>query len=139
MATISDTDLRLLIQQSYDEVQRNLVDFTNDIRTDNNDMPGKYSLRVRDLDKIFDASLWEDRTRKTGHRILKNRVTHIVINYSHHESDVDPGAAITILESVQEHINILHDQIFKYPGYGWNTPPNYAQSILNYRIWNASR
>lgn len=139
MSALSDRELRGYLEASYHEATRKLIDFTQQIRTDQNDLSGKTSVKLRDLRNLFDTSLWEDRPAKSGHRILKNRITHIRVEYGNHKNDVEPGDAEDVYNQVQEHLNILNNIIFAYSAHNWKVPPDYTRAIVNYHVWEASR
>lgn len=88
-----------------------LIGFTKKMRNES----GKYSLKQDNLKNIFDTELWKEHKTKNGHRKLTNRVTKVVVEYGSHNKDIDPGAADTILDQVQKHINLLYNETLVFP------------------------
>lgn len=120
-----------LLKDSYLDATRKdgLIDFTIQVHT------GKYSVKQADLDNLFTKTVWIDQKVKGGHRKLENAVTKIVVEYSNHAKDIDPGAAETILNQVQEHLNILCNEIFRYEKDNWKVDPDYGVSVERWLKW----
>ena len=129
-----------LIDRTHTEAHKKdgLIDFTQLVWGPKKDMYGKYSVKHGDLSKMFSAGLWIEHETKSGHRKLTNKLTQVVVEYSKHD-DIGPGAAISILNSVQKHLNRLFDDIIVYPklykyegGYLKNPDPDFEQSAKRY-------
>lgn len=120
-----------LLQESYQNATRKggLIEFTQEIRTDKNNFFGKYSVTFNRIGKLFTENVWSEVATGSGHRKFENQVTHIMIEYKNHGEGVDPGAAQSIFEQVQTHLNILNDEIFHYVVYNWKTEPDYEASV----------
>lgn len=127
------------LQKSYKEAFR-LIDFTEAVRGQKNENQGKYSIKLQDLSKLFKD--WVERP-DGGHKKVQHRLTHVTVKYSNHgNGDLDPGAAETILDAVQTHLNLLHNEIFKYPHRGWDKGkfmPDFKTSAEQYQIWEQNR
>ena len=108
-----------------------MIDFTKKIRVN-----GKYSVSQQDLANLFSSQIWVDCKKTGGHRKLKNIVTGVVVEYASHgnKGGIDPGAVATVLNTVQEHLNILGNTIFMYKQRNWKVEPNYQASA---KRWNA--
>ncbi|MEI8301254.1 MAG: hypothetical protein WCG10_06585 [Chlamydiota bacterium] len=108
-----------------------LIEFTQQIRTYENNFQGKYSVTQEDLTKLFSEKVWRDCKKVGGHRKIENIVTGTVIEYANHDNSrgIDPGAVMTIFSAVQEHLNILCNQIFAYKINNWKNEPDYLASV----------
>ncbi len=133
--SISLQERQSILKECYVEAtkKKGLIDFTKEIRTENNDLSGKYSLKQARLAKLFSSAVWIDASKKGGHRKVSNVVTGVVIEYADHQKDIDPGAAQTIFERVQTHLNILCNDIFGYKKYNWKFPPSYPASASRWQ------
>lgn len=122
-----------LLQESYHDATRKggLIDFTKKIRTEKNDSSGKFSVKESELSRLFSKPVWDELSTKSGHRKIKNKITDVVVEYANHNKDIDPGAAQTIFEAVQNHLNILNNDIFSYKSNNWKTNPDYQVSEHN--------
>jgi hypothetical protein len=120
-----------LLEASYlDATRKNgLIDFTQQVRTDKNDMSGKYSVKQKDLDNLFSASVWKEHEKKGGHRKLTSLVTGVVVEYPNHAKDIEPGSAETVLHAVQKHLNILHNDVFGNKARNWKDAPDYSKIL----------
>ncbi|NGX33017.1 MAG: hypothetical protein K1060chlam4_01076 [Candidatus Anoxychlamydiales bacterium] len=128
-----------VFKDSYlDATRKNgLIEFTQTVRGPKNDFSGKYLIKLNDLDTLFSDTVWQDERKKGGHRKLINRVTKIVIEYKHHgKTTVDPGAIREIYDQVQQHLNILCNDIFAYKLNNWNQEPNYEKALTNLEGYN---
>jgi hypothetical protein len=113
-----------LVNSYHDVVKKNgLIDFTKKARKD------KYSIKQQHLTNLFSKTVWSDSHKKSGHRKLINCVTGVVIEYSDHDKNIDPGAVGSILEAVQNHLNIIGNNIFCYDQYNWKEEPDYKASV----------
>ncbi len=122
-----------ILKECYHDATRKggLIDFTKAIRTDKNNLQGKYSIAQEDLTKLFSDKVCKDCKKVGGHRKIENIVTGVVIEYANHNNSggVDPGAALTIFHSVQTHLNILCNQIFSCHVNNWKSEPDYVASV----------
>lgn len=131
IASLSDkAKCQTLLKECYKEATKKngLIDFTKEIVTEEVDFSGKYSLSRSRLTNLFSNTVWKEFPTKSGHRKIQNLVTNIIIEYGNHSRDIDPGAALTIYHSVQEHLNILCNNIFLYKNRNWKEEPNYTAS-----------
>lgn len=134
------TKLAAQLDLTYNETET-LMRFIRDVRGPDNTFSGKYSVKLNTINSLFNAS-WETIPTKSGHKKLKHSITQVVIEYSNHDSPLDPGAAENIAKQVQSHINLFFYSYLNcaprkrpgtrdYPG-----PHNFnfttiAQNILN--------
>ncbi len=107
-----------------------LIEFTRDVRGEDGKESGKYSIKQTDLDTLFSKSVWNEQKTGSGHRKLKHIITGIVIEYADHKKEIDSGAAKTILEQVQKHLNILCNEVFCYTTGNWKEEPDYSAVLL---------
>lgn len=129
--------IRGLLEGSYIEATNRLIEFTANVRGLKNNNQGKYSVKFRDLDQLFDKNLWIEHKTSSGHRKLENKVTGVITGYSKH-GNLDPGAVQDILEDVQEHLNILHNEIFRFKPRGWTVCPNFDKAVVSFLEWEKS-
>lgn len=126
-----------LIKGAYqDAVKKNgLIEFTQQVRTNKNNCSGKYSISSKQLDNLFSKNVWKELKTTSGHRKLENMITHVIVEYANHgnRGGVDPGAVMTILNTVQTHLNILRDQIFNFKNNSWKQPPDYKDALNRYK------
>ena len=122
------------LKNAYTDVVRKqgLIDFTAEIRTEKKDFSGKYSVKQARLDNLFSGSAWKEITTKSGHRKLTNEITHVVVEYGNHEKDIDPGAAKSVFDAVQEHINMLFKIIYPGKVQSWKVEPDYKGSVARW-------
>ncbi len=118
-----------LLREAYHEVTRNngLRDFILEVRTRNNDLSGKYSVKQARLATLFSNVIWREMP-KGGHRKIKNVITGVVIEYSNHQKKIDPGAVETILETLQRHLNMLGNKFFTYHQNNFKDEPDYLKA-----------
>ena len=66
--------------------------------------------------------MWQEVALASGHRRLINRVTGMRIEYADHgkSKDIDEGRNLEIFNRVQEHLNILSDEIFGLRHHKWD-------------------
>lgn len=123
------------LQECYKNATNSLIGYTEDVRTEENDNSGKYSIKTSQVNKLFASPVWEEKKAASGHRKFKNAVTKIVVEYAAHQKDIDPGAAETILDQVQEHLNILNNVIFDYKTRNFKKEPDYRASAERATKW----
>ncbi len=116
-----------LLQKSYQEVVKDggLSDFVETAKMD------KYSIKTRKFQSLFDKNLWRDASSPSGHVVIKNIFTRVVINYSNHEPYIDPGAVESLSLKIQNHINLLGNNLFLYKNSNWKTQPDYESAVDN--------
>jgi hypothetical protein len=107
-----------------------LIDFSRKVRTDANDLSGKYSIHRDDIAALFSASVWRDCKKAGGHRKVANIVTGVIIEYPNHhnQSGIDPGVVETLLDRICKHLNILSNTVFDYRTHNWKYEPDYVAS-----------
>ena len=126
MTAITKNDLII----SFNEVKKNLFNFVLERRTN----PNK-SLKKNDLNRLFKNSiLWQTVSNGTGHNVFRHKVTHVLVSYQAHntrskDTTVESHIAQHVLESVQEHMNILANDIFKLRNWQ-KEAPNFQQALL---------
>jgi uncharacterized protein YjdB len=124
------------LQNSYYDATRKggLIDFTRQVRTEKKDLSGKYTINQDNLANLFSKTVWHTIKTRNGHRKLENIVTGIVVEYRNHDNKggIDPGAAETIFYQVQEHLNILCNQIYNYTNNNWTYQPDYPASVKRF-------
>ena len=113
-----------------------LIEFVQKLRKSEE----KYKTKKGDVYALFSRlPLWEKQTTKNGHVKFKHKITKICIGYSNHgDTELDPGAAVTIREAVQKHLNIFNNQIFGWKTQNWKSEPNYAQAERRLARWQNS-
>jgi len=118
-----------LLKDSYIDAtsQNGLAAFMYLVRTDKNDFSGKYNCSLKVISNLFSESVWACVSSPGGHITVKHKITGVVINFSNHKNPVDPGAIMTIAEKVQEHLNILGNEIFMFKQGCWKVAPNFEK------------
>jgi hypothetical protein len=114
-----------LLQKSYQEVVKDggLSDFVETAKLD------KYSIKTRKFQSLFDKNLWVNASSPSGHIVIKNIFTKVVINYSNHESCIDPGAVESLAMTIQNHINLLGNNLFLYKNNNWKSEPDFGSAV----------
>jgi hypothetical protein len=92
-----------------------MIPFTKKVRGPNNDCIGRYCIKLSDVSKLFENTLWENIGRASGHKKWQHSISNVVIEYGNHEKDVDAGAVINIFNRVQSHLNFFKRDIFLKP------------------------
>jgi hypothetical protein len=128
-----------LLSACYHDATRKdgLIDFTSKIRTEKNDLSGKFFVKQNDLTRLFSKDAWSELKTGSGHRKIDNKVTHVVIEYKNHTKDIDPGAVETIFNAVQDHLNILSNKVFLYSQNHWKSAPDYKSAINRLKALDA--
>ena len=123
-----------LLKAAYADATKpnGLIAFTAEIRTQKNDLSGKYNCKKKRIQQLFSETVWENASSPSGHIILKNKITGTVINFSNHKDPVDPGAALSLFEIVQDYRNFLGNEIFCFGKYGWSIEPDYKDSLARF-------
>lgn len=70
-----------------------------------------------------------------GHATFKNKVTEVVVGFQAHGKDntLQPAQEVQLRDSIQEHLNILCNDVFKYTTKNWKTEPDYEKAVINYK------
>jgi hypothetical protein len=91
-------------------------------------MSGKYGCKRNTIDNLFENAVWKNISTESGHKVFQNIFTKVVVNYSNHKDPVDPAAVITIADKIQDHINILGNEIFCFTTENWKEAPDFIKS-----------
>lgn len=122
-----------LLKLSYLDAtdKKGLIAYTKEVRGLDNKMNGKYSISQQRLDSLFSSKVWESLSTKSGHKKYKHVITKSIVEYKNHDNSggIDPAAAKSILDSVQETLNILGNEIFCYKSRNWKEEPNYEHAL----------
>lgn len=135
-----------LLQQAYHECKRKggFREYTKQVRP----LGGQYTVKLKQIKSLFEnATSWTNKSAGSGHLKYKNKITGYVIEFKAHtggkkDNDFDANAAESILDTLQNHINLLGDYIFQFPkikgeSTKWKMEPNYAKSLIQYRALRA--
>ena len=114
-----------LLEESYDNAF-GLIEFMKFVRTEKNDFSGKNNCKLKTISGLFSKSVWSDVSSPGGHITVKHKFTGIVINFSNHKDPVDKGAVVDIAEKIQEHLNILGNEVFMFKS-NWKELPNFEK------------
>jgi hypothetical protein len=99
----------------------------------------KYSTKRHSLLSLFNSTrmqLWVDVGTKNGHRKYTHKITGVVVGFqAHGPNNINPGHAEQLMGVLQEHINTLGNEIFKFTTENWKNPPNFNQALVNYNQW----
>lgn len=133
--TVTTVDM---MRQAYHEaVNGGVIDYISRVRQDSE---VKYSVSSTTLINMFDnLPLWKIVPQKGGHRKYKHLLTGVVIGFQNHGStEINPGHAYKLMVILQEHVNLLGNEVFKFRGHNWKSPIdqlNYEQALENYNRW----
>jgi hypothetical protein len=130
------TDLQL----AYQEATRNngLLELMAKLRQPNE----KYKTKKDVIHSIFtNSALWEEQVTKSGHAKFKHKITQIVIGYQKHgkSTTMDPGGVDKLTDLLQNHLNILANEIFGFRVNNWKEEPNWQQAEQNLAAWHIAR
>jgi len=121
------------LQACHEAVRGNLTDFTRNIRE------GK-EIKINDLKSYFTVNTgWLKIKQANGHKKFIHKVTRIVIEYQAHsnkkDTSVKPRIVAHLLDQVQQHINIIGNDIWGYNTKTWEVDANYKQALIKYNQW----
>ena len=138
--TISEHETRL--RQAYQSVQQYLIGLVRFLR-----LPEEHQLRAKngcgmrpmrtpklhkDLMKLLKACKdWSIRPGASGHMTFVNSVTGITVCAIHHAGELNNAAKKKLMERIQEHMNILCNDVFMYKTNNWVNEPDYKQAVVN--------
>ena len=127
------------IQECYHNAtsKNGLIDYTIEIRGPKNDNSGKYSEKTSRVNRLFQSAIWKEKKAASGHKKFENMITKIIVEYAAHQNMMDPGAAETILNQVQEHLNILNNVIFAYTTENFKEEPDYQAAERRWNKWQS--
>jgi hypothetical protein len=95
----------------------------------------RYNIRRQDLLNLFsNLPLWKRTDSGDGHVCFQNILTNVRIGFQGHgkTTEIKASQAMDIMEQLQEHMNILGNDIFAYRTRSWKYEPNYEQAVANY-------
>jgi hypothetical protein len=126
------------LQRAYLEATANngLIFLVKKLRNE-----GTGNLRKDEIRRIFESlsrqfGLWENVATGSGHTKYRHGLTGAVIGWqAHGPTNLPQAQAKEILEVVQDHLNLLHNDIFQYTSKGWRGEPNYIASEPRFRQW----
>lgn len=136
-----------LLRDAYRECTKKngFRSFTAQVRAPN----GQYSVKLKKIESLFkNATTWTKQPAETGHLKFKNLITGYVFEFAAHigggkkNNVIDPNAALSALETLQKHINLLGDHIFQFHKDGkeskkWKVEPDFQASLTQYRALRA--
>lgn len=133
-----------LFQVAYEEVKLHGI---NHLVTELRENPLKqHQIKRKALTNLFkNLPLWERQNQSSGHVTFKHKITGIVVGFQNHsgknnkETKIHQDQAVALMNNLQEHMNILGNEIFKYTTHNWKTTPNYDLALTNYRNYLARR
>lgn len=120
-----------LIKTVFAECSGPFVDFCKEVRSDQSDMSGKYSVRLQTVTNLFENSVvWEDQKKRGGHRKFRNTITGAVVEFSGHKDPVDPGAVRTIFDQVQTYVDTMRKNFFELTDRNWTFDAVNLKNVL---------
>lgn len=136
-----------LLEIAYKECKRKggFREFTGQVRNEG----GEKSVKLKQIKSLFEkATTWTNHVSKSGHLKFKNEITGYVVEFKAHigggkkSNDFDANAALSALETLQKHINLLGDYIFQFPkskeeSLKWKAKPDFQASLIQYRALRA--
>lgn len=128
--SVTTKDLQAAYQSAA--AKGKLIDLTKTLRDDVDGL-----LKHEDLIALFKGlEDWDKPKQSTGHVKFKNRLTGISVGFSGHGNPVlATHEKKALLETIQEHLNILCNDIFKYKTKNWKEEKDPEQSLKNYKNW----
>ncbi len=122
-----------LLQRSYKEVSKKggFYDFVYNLRVNPQSVG---SVKIHDLKNLFDSSTtWTNVNKSSGHVAYVHSVTHVKVEFTGHKTrkndDVLPqGNVKHVLNLVQNHMNILANNVFEIKNWKTETP-DYQKSL----------
>jgi len=121
---LSHEERKFLIEESYSNARNQINPFLLCVRTDKNNMQGKYSVNLVDLRRLFNSNGWRQHKLRSGHVGFTHLITGVKVGFSNHgNNNVDPGVVDTVFEKLQRHVNILGNEIFEYKRKNWSFLP----------------
>ncbi len=134
MAINTHAAVRDVLESSFQEVTKKngMISF---LKSMSDDPKFKYGIKRKDFDHIFSTQVWikED---DGGHTKFKHRlIPGMVIEYSGHDKMLDPGAANSQKDRIQELVNVLGNEIFQFSKHNWKSVPDFdlaATRCINY-------
>lgn len=102
----------------------------------------KYSQSLNKIQSMFNGtimSLWTRTDTRNGHVKYRHAITQVTVEFSARLNPLDPGAAYELYEKLQQHINILGNEIFKFTTHNWKIVPDFNRALANYTQWRASQ
>lgn len=128
--SITQNDLMV----SYQNGRQQLIPLLIDLRTED------YRVKRSELDSSFTKTAGWEKKDSGGHAKFQHKVTHIIVEYqSHGPQTIKKNIQNQVLENVQNHMNILANEIFQYQSRNWKDEPNYETALRNYHIWENIR
>ena len=119
---------------SYQNTKQKLMPQVTDLRSQD------YHVKRKELDLSFPKIAGWEKKDSGGHAKFQHKVTHTIVEYqSHGPQTISKNIQDQVLENVQNHINILGNEIFKYQSNNWKDEPNYETALRNYHIWENIR
>lgn len=97
-------------------------------------------IAIDTLNSCFSHPHWVDVKGPSGHRKIKNKITHVIIEYQNHgNASVATHIRKQVIDQLQTHLNILGDDIFKYKERNWKTLPNCEEALKNYEAYESAK
>lgn len=121
------------LKATYQETQGNLglIALTTDLRTTK-------GLSTQKKDRLFtifkNKELWAEEKTKSGHVKFVHKLSGKVVGWqAHGGSDLKPEQALSILNVVQEHLNLFCNDIFAYKDCNWKKEPDFEKSLKRFQ------
>lgn len=103
-----------------------------------NDLKYRKNLGRQDMINLFsNLPLWKRVDNGDGHVCFQNVLTKVRIGFQAHgkTSNIAAAQAVSIMDQLQEHMNILGNEIFAYRTRSWKTEPDYDAAVMNFNNW----
>lgn len=137
MNPVNPNAYQAMLQDEHRDVTKKggLYDLVRELREDPN---AKYKLSRKRLTSLFEsATNWTRVKNSSGHAIFKNNLTGVTVCWqahsgSHNSTEVSPNQAVSLMDDVQSHMNILHDKVFYITRSNWSRQPDFPNSTRRY-------
>lgn len=130
--TKEQADILALLQESYANAQNQLIPYIKEIRRSDQARNG---IKIHQIQSLFKSKVWKSVSTRNGHGHVIHKITGTRIGFVAHKIQIDPGSAVDIAEKLQECVNILGNEIFKYKLHNWKSVPVFGIAADNYRNW----
>lgn len=126
-----------LLRTAYEEVMKKdgIGDYVVLIRENPEQ---RYKVKRAAMKTLLDNSAtWDYLKTGSGHHAWKNKITGITVGFQGHSStqqaEIPASQAVALMDTLQEHINILGNDIFRYRTANWKSEPDFDQALKNYQ------
>lgn len=115
------------LQNCYIDTCRKMIPALKTLRT------ARYHMKLQEVETLFSNSLWVPEKMTGGHKQFTHALTGVTVEYQAHikgkENTIAPNIQKQLLEQIQEHVNILSNEVFHYTCRNWKEEPDYERAL----------